>query len=254
MFELKDQTALVTGGAQGIGKAISLALAIQGAKVAIADIDEAIAGKTADLINQNNGKAMAVQADITDIEKVKKAVSAVKDHFGAIDILVNNAGWDRMIPFVKTTPEFWDKVININYKGVLNCVYAVINDMIEKNHGKIINIGSDAARVGSSGEAVYAGAKGAIISFSKSLAREVARNQITVNVICPGPTDTPLTQQMQAESDYAKKILSKMDKIIPLKRMGTPEEIAAAVVFLASKEADFITGQILSVSGGLTMS
>ncbi len=254
MFELKDKTAMVTGGAQGIGKAISFALAMQGAKVAITDIDEAIAAQTADFINQNSGTAMAVKADITDIGKVEKAVSLIKEQFGAVDILVNNAGWDRMIPFVKTTPDFWNKVIDINYKGVLNCVYAVINDMIEKNGGKIISIGSDAARVGSSGEAVYAGAKGAIISFSKSLAREVARNQITVNVICPGPTDTPLTQQMQAESEFAQKILSKMDKVIPLRRTGTPEEIAAAVVFFASKEADFITGQTLSVSGGLTMS
>ncbi|KJS32349.1 MAG: 2-hydroxycyclohexanecarboxyl-CoA dehydrogenase [Desulfatitalea sp. BRH_c12] len=254
MFELNNKTALVTGGAQGIGKAISCALAKQGANVAIADIDEAIARQTADLINKEYGKAMAVQADITDIEKVKKAVATIKEQFGPVDILVNNAGWDRMIPFVKTTPEFWDKVIDINYKGMLNCVYSVIHDMIEKNHGKIINIGSDAARVGSSGEAVYAGAKGAIIAFSKSLAREVARNQITVNVICPGPTDTPLTQQMKDESEFATKVLSKMDKIIPLGRTGTPEEIGAAVVFFASKEADFITGQTLSVSGGLTMS
>jgi len=254
MFELNNKTALVTGGAQGIGKAISVALAMQGAKVAIVDIDETIAMQAADFINTKNGKAMAVQADIIDIEKVKKAVAAIKEQFGAVDILVNNAGWDRMIPFVKTTPEFWDKVIDINYKGVLNCVYSVIPEMIERNHGKIINIGSDAARVGSSGEAVYAGAKGAIIAFSKSLAREVARNQITVNVICPGPTDTQLTQQMKDESEFAAKILSKMDKIIPLGRTGTPEEIGAAVVFLASKEADFITGQTLSVSGGLTMS
>lgn len=254
MFELKEKTAVVTGGAKGIGKAISTALAVQGAAVAVADVDESAAGETAELINRDGGKAMAVQTDITDIEKVKKAFSAVKKQFGEIDVLVNNAGWDRMIPFVKTEPDFWDKVIDINYKGVLNCVYAVINDMIQRNQGKIISIGSDAARVGSSGEAVYAGAKGAVISFSKSLAREVARNQITVNVICPGPTDTPLTRQMQEESDFAKKILSKMDKIIPLSRTGTPEEIASAVVFLASKEADFITGQTLSVSGGLTMS
>lgn len=254
MFELKEKTALVTGGALGIGKAVSTALAMQGARVAIADIDEAAAGQTADLISQNKGTAMSVLTDITDIEKVKEAVSAVKKRFGEIDILVNNAGWDRMIPFVETTPEFWDKVIDINYKGVLNCVYAVIHDMIERNSGKIISIGSDAARVGSTGESVYAGAKGAVISFSKSLAREVARNQITVNVVCPGPTDTPMTRQMQEESDFAKKILSKMDKVIPLKRTGSPEDVASAVVFLASKEADFITGQTLSVSGGLTMS
>ncbi|MBS3731427.1 MAG: glucose 1-dehydrogenase [Desulfobacterales bacterium] len=254
MFELKDNTIMVTGGAQGIGKAISSALAGQGARVAIADIDEAVAGQTADEINRQNGTAMSVQADITDLEKVKQAVTGVRKQFGAVDVLVNNAGWDRMIPFVETTPDFWDKVIDINYKGVLNCVFAVIPDMIEKNRGKIINIASDAARVGSTGESVYAGAKGAVISFSKSLARELARNQITVNVICPGPTDTPLTRQMQAESEFAQKILSKMDKVIPLGRTGTPGEIAAAVVFLASAEADFITGQTLSVSGGLTMS
>lgn len=254
MFELKNKTALVTGGAQGIGKAISTAMAAQGANVAIADIDEAVANQTVEDLKRSAGNTMAVKADITDIDKVKQAVAAVRDQFGPVDILVNNAGWDRMIPFIKTTPEFWDKVIDINYKGVLNCVHAVLPDMIEKNSGKIITIGSDAARVGSSGEAVYAGAKGAIMAFSKSLAREMARHQITVNVICPGPTDTPLTQQMKRESDFAKKILSKMDKIIPLNRLGTPEEIAAAVVFFASREADFITGQILSVSGGLTMS
>jgi len=254
MFELKNKTAMVTGGAQGIGKAISRVLARQGAHVAIADLNGAIATETADLIQTEGGKAMAVETDITDIEKVKQAVAAVTAHAGAVDILVNNAGWDRMLPFVKTTPDFWNKVIDINYKGVLNCVYAVLPDMIEKNQGKIINIGSDAARVGSMGEAVYAGAKGAVISFSKSLAREVARHQITVNVLCPGPTKTPLTDQMQAESEFAKKVLSKMDKIIPLNRMGTPAEIASAVVFLASDEANFITGQTLSVSGGLTMS
>lgn len=254
MFELKNKTIMVTGGAQGIGKAISTALAGQGAKVAIADIDESAAAQTLDELKQQSLTAMAVQTDITDLEKVKHSVARVKEAFGDIDVLVNNAGWDRIIPFVDTSPDFWNKVIDINYKGVLNCVYAVIHDMIEKNSGKIINISSDAALVGSSGEAVYAGAKGAVISFSKSLAREVARNQITVNVICPGPTDTPLTRQMQAESEFAQKILSRMDKVIPLRRTGTPGEIAAAVVFFASREADFITGQTLSVSGGLTMS
>lgn len=254
MFALKGKTALVTGGAQGIGKGISSGLAARGAQVAIGDIDLRIAEATAAAINAAGGKAMAAQCDVTDPASIQGALAIIKERFGPVDILVNNAGWDRMIPFVKTTPDFWDKVIDINYKGVLNCVYAVIQDMIAANGGRIINIGSDAARVGSMGEAVYAGAKGAVISFSKSLARETARNQITVNVVCPGPTGTPMTEQMQVESDFAKKILSKMDKIIPLGRMGTPEDIAAAVVFLASDEAGFITGQTLSVSGGLTMS
>lgn len=253
MFELQDKTALVTGGARGIGKAICVALARQGARVGVADLDEAAARQAVGLIKDQNGAAMAVQADVTDIESVKKAVAGIKEQFGTIDVLVNNAGWDRMIPFAETGPGFWDKVIAVNYRGVLNCVHAVLHDMMEQNRGTIISIGSDAARVGSTGEAVYAGAKGAVISFSKSLAREVARNRITVNVVCPGPTDTDMTRQMQEESEFAKKILSKMDRIIPLRRTGTPEDIAAAVVFLASREADFITGQTLSVSGGLTM-
>ncbi len=158
-----------------------------------------------------------------------------------------------MKPFLETTPEFWDKVININFKGILNTVYAVAPDMVARNSGKIINIASDAARVGSMGESIYSGAKGAVISFSKTLARELARNQINVNVICPGPTSTPLLDDMKAEDAFATKILSAMDRIIPLKRMGTPQDIANAVAFFASREADFITGQVLSVSGGLTM-
>ncbi len=253
MFKLTGKTAIVTGGARGIGKGICLALAHQGAHVAIADLLMDAAQETAEQIVKTGAKAMAVQTDIADLESVKKMVENVKTEFGKIDILVNNAGWDRMKPFLKTTPDFWDKVININFKGVLNTVYAVAEDMIGRNSGRIINIASDAARVGSMGESVYSGAKGAVLSFSKTLARELARNAITVNVICPGPTPTPLLDDMKAEGSFADKILSSMDKIIPLKRMGTPEDIAAAVVFLASDEAGFITGQVLSVSGGLTM-
>jgi 2-hydroxycyclohexanecarboxyl-CoA dehydrogenase len=254
MFELNGQTALVTGGAQGIGASISTALAVQGARVAILDLEESLAAEAAGRINQGKGRAMAAAVDVRDPEAVKKAAAAVREAFGEVDVLVNNAGWDRMMPFVDTAPAFWDKVIDINYKGVLNCVHAVLPDMIGRNRGRVISIASDAARVGSMGESVYAGAKGAVVSFSKSLAREVARHRITVNVICPGPTDTPMTRTMQEESDFAKKILSKMDKIIPLGRTGTGEDIAAAVVFLASSEAEFVTGQTLSVSGGLTMS
>jgi len=158
-----------------------------------------------------------------------------------------------MVPFAETTPDLWDRIIAINYKGVLNCVYVVMNDMISRNDGKIISIGSDAGRVGSSGEAVYSGTKGAVIAFSKSMARELARNGIKVNVVCPGPTDTPLAEEMKRESEMNRKIFSGMEKIIPLRRMGTPEEIGHAVAFLASDEAGFITGQVLSVSGGLTM-
>lgn len=253
MFELTGKVAVVTGGARGIGKGICDMLAKQGARVAIADllIDEAVA--TAADIENAGGKAIAVKTDITDLASVQAMVEAVKDTFGPVDILVNNAGWDRMKPFIKTTPDFWNKVIDINYKGVLNTTYAVADSMIERHRGKIINIASDAARVGSMGESIYAGAKGAVISFSKTMAREFARSKINVNVICPGPTLTPLLDDMKAEDAFADKVLSGMDKIIPLKRMGTADDIAAAVVFFASEEANFITGQVLSVSGGLTM-
>ncbi len=253
MFELTGKVAVVTGGARGIGKGICGKLAKQGAKVVIADllIDEAVA--TAAEIENAGGQAIAVKTDITDLESVQAMVDAVKEKFGPVDILVNNAGWDRIKPFIKTTPDFWNKVIHINFKGVLNTTYSVANDMIKRKSGKIINIASDAARVGSMGESVYAGTKGAVISFSKTMAREFARNKINVNVICPGPTPTPLLDDMKAEDAFADKVLSNMDKIIPLKRMGTDEDIAAAVVFFASEEANFVTGQVLSVSGGLTM-
>lgn len=253
MFKLTGKTAIVTGGARGIGKGISMALAKQGAHVVIADLLMDAAQETAEEIHKSGTKALAVQTDISNLESVKAMVEKVKSEFGKIDILVNNAGWDRMKPFLKTTPDFWDKVININFKGVLNTVYAVAEGMIAQNSGRIINIASDAARVGSMGESVYSGAKGAVLSFSKTLARELARNSVTVNVLCPGPTPTPLLDDMKAEDSFADKVLSSMDKIIPLKRMGTPDDIAAAVVFLSSDEAGFITGQVLSVSGGLTM-
>ena len=187
MFELTEKVAVVTGGARGLGRGISIALARQGAKVAISDLLTGEAEKTVEEIGRNGGQATAVKTDITDLNSVNAMLDRVHEFFGPVDILVNNAGWDKIIPFSKTTPEFWDKVISINYKGVLNCVYAVMNDMVERNSGKIISIASDAGRVGSSGEAVYSGAKGAVIAFSKTIARELARNKINVNVVCPAP-------------------------------------------------------------------
>jgi 2-hydroxycyclohexanecarboxyl-CoA dehydrogenase len=253
MFELKDRVAIVTGGARGIGKGITRALAAQGARVAIADLILKEAEKNVSEIEREGGVSTAIQTDITDLEQVKAMVARVKELYGPVDILVNNAGWDRIELFMKTTPDLWDRIIAINYRGVLNCIYSVVDDMMSRNSGKIISISSDAGRVGSMGEAVYAGAKGAIIAFSKSLARELARYKINVNVICPGPTPTPLVEEMMEEGDFARKVLSSIDKIVPLKRMGAPEDVAHAVVFLASDEASFITGQVLSVSGGLSM-
>ncbi len=253
MFELTGKVAIVTGGGRGIGRAISRVLAKQGAKVAIADIRLDEAEKTASGIGKEGGRAGAIKTDITDLSSVKAMIEKVHELLGKVDILVNNAGWDRIVPFLKTTPDLWNRIINLNYKGVLNCVYCVANDMIEKNSGRIISISSDAARVGSSGEAVYSGAKGAVISFSKTMARELARYNINVNVVCPGPTETPLVEEMKQESEKNVKIFEAMSRIIPLRRMGRPEDIAYAVAFLASDEAGYISGQVLSVSGGLTM-
>ncbi|MFK5954525.1 MAG: 3-oxoacyl-ACP reductase family protein [Desulfobacterium sp.] len=253
MYELTDKVAIITGGSRGIGKGIATIMAKQGAKIVIADLLKDEAEKTAAEINSNGGTAMAVETDICNFDQVKSMVSQSKEQFGSIDILVNNAGWDKMVPFYQTDPDLWGKIIDINYRGVLNCVFCAMEEMKSQNSGKIINIASDAGRVGSSGEAVYAGTKGAVIAFSKSMARELARNKINVNVICPGPTNTPLVMEMKNDSEFNNKVLSGMEKIIPLKRMGVPEDIAYAVTFLSSKESDFITGQVLSVSGGLTM-
>jgi 2-hydroxycyclohexanecarboxyl-CoA dehydrogenase len=244
---------VVTGGARGIGKAICQIAAKQGARVVVADMRQDLAEQTASEIKSSGGMALATYVDVTDLESVKAMVGKVHEVYGPIDILVNNAGWDRIMLFQETTPDFWDKVININYKGVLNCIYAVMNDMIQKKYGRIISISSDAAKVGSSGESVYSGAKGAVISFSKTMARELARYNITVNVVCPGPTETPLVDELKKESELGEKILGAMEKIIPLRRLGKPEDVAYAAVFLASDEAEYITGQVLSVNGGLTM-
>ncbi len=253
MIDLTGKVAVVTGGARGIGKGISERLAALGARVAIADLLKEEAETEAAAIRKSGGLATAVSTDITNLESVMAMVEAVKSESGPVDILVNNAGWDRMKPFLDTTPEFWARVIDINFKGVLNTVFAIAPGMVARNGGRIINIGSDAARVGSMGESVYSGAKGAVVSFSKTLARELARSRITVNVVCPGPTPTPLLEEMKAEDGFAGKVLANMDRIIPLKRMGTPDDVASAVAFFASDQAGFVTGQVLSVSGGLTM-
>jgi len=254
MFDLTGKVAIVTGGARGIGKGITLTLAKQGADVVIVDLLSDEAEATASEVEKLGRKALAIKCDISKKEEVDQTAKQVLDTFGKIDILVNNAAWERIMFFVETTPDFWDKIIDINYKGILNWTRAVIDHMMERNYGRIINIGSDAGRVGSMGEAVYSGTKGAVIAFGKTMARELARNKITINCVCPGPTLTPLTQgMMQEEGSLTAKVMPSMEKIIPLRRLGTPEDIAAAVAFLASDEAEFITGQTLSVTGGLNM-
>lgn len=253
MIELKGRSAVVTGGARGIGRAIAQSLAEGGADVIIADMRCQEAEKTAQEISKATGQRVEqVCTDVTKLEDLERLRDEAIRRMGKIDLLVNNAGWDRLTPFLKTNPELWDKVIGINYRGVIHSCYAMLPHMVERKQGAIVNISSDSARVGSLGEAVYAGAKAAVVAFSKTLAREHARDNIRVNVVCPGLADTPLLEEIQRD-DFPRKVLSAVTGAIPLKRVGQPEEIAPLVSFLASDAARYITGQVVSVNGGLTM-
>jgi 2-hydroxycyclohexanecarboxyl-CoA dehydrogenase len=252
-MKLRGKTALVTGGGRGIGRAIALGLAQEGAQVAVLDILADNAAAVVREIEATGVKALALAADLTKRAQVDRAIADTLAQFGQIDILVNNAGWDRMEMFLDSEEETWDKIIAINFKGMLYVCKAALPSMVARGQGKVISIASDAGRAGSTGEAVYAGTKGAIIAFSKTLAREMARHKITVNVVCPGLTETPLLQGIREQSPKTEKVIEAVTRAIPLGRVGQPEDIAGAVVYLASPAADFVTGQTLSVSGGLTM-
>jgi 2-hydroxycyclohexanecarboxyl-CoA dehydrogenase len=247
MGRLDDKVTIVTGAGRGIGRGIVEKLAAEGAKVVVSDVDEESARETAGAIG---GGAVGLRADVTSKESVEAMVEEVVDRFGRVDVLVNNAGWDKVEPFLKSNESDWERVIAINLYGTLHCCKAVLPVMVEQEYGKVVNIGSDAGRVGSSGEAVYSAAKGGIISFTKTLAREMARYKINVNCICPGPADTPLFAEIGEENPKLKEALQKA---IPFRRLALPQDLANAVAFLASDEAEYITGQTLSVSGGLTM-
>lgn len=247
-------TALVTGGGRGIGRAIASALAASGTRVAVGDIRADDANETVANIEAAGGEAFAVSLDVTSAESIAKAVGSVKAKFGDVNVLVNNAGWDQLKPFLDTDEAFWDRVIDINYLGVLRTTQVVLPAMMTAKWGRVVNLGSDSARVGSALESIYSGAKGAVISFTKTLAREVAKHGITANTVCPGPTDTPLLRGIVAAEQDGAKVIEAITKAVPMKRLAQPEEVAAAVAFFCSAEAGFITGQTLSVSGGLTMS
>ena len=247
------RTALVTGGGRGIGRAVAEGLAADGFAVFIADLRREEAQEVADAIAANGGRAHAVEADVADSDSVAAAVRAAEDAFGCIDVLVNNAGWDDLKPFLETDEAFWDRVIDINFKGPLRFTRLILPGMMERGWGRIINIGSDAGRVGSSLESVYSGAKGGLIAFTKTIARETARSGVTANVVCPGPTDTPFLHETMSAQGDADAVLGAMVKSVPMRRLAAPEEIAAAVRFFAGDEAGYVTGQTLSVSGGLTM-
>jgi 2-hydroxycyclohexanecarboxyl-CoA dehydrogenase len=249
MRGLKDKVAVVTGAAGGIGRAICRRFAEEGVQVAALDRN---AEGLAEIARMVGDRVLPLVADITDPAAVAGAVAGVMQRLGRIDILVNNAGWDEPRPFLETTPEFWQKVIAINLIGPLNLHRAVLPHLATAG-GAVVNIASDAGRVGSSGESVYSACKGGIISFTKTLARECARQNIRLNAVCPGPTDTPLLRSFLEHGDYGQKLFSGLERAIPLRRLGRPEDLPGIVAFLASEDAAFITGQVISVSGGLTM-
>lgn len=241
------RVVIVTGAASGIGKSIASRLASEGARLVIADLDKAAAEAAAEEIGND---ALGLPVDVTDRAAVDAMTAAVMERYGRIDALVNNAGWDKAEPFLDSEVKTWERVIAINLYGPLHCSQSVVQKMVEQGHGTVVNIGSDAARVGSSGEAVYSACKGGIVSFTKTLAREVARYGVTANAVCPGPADTPLFEQI---SESNPKLRTALEKAIPLRRLAQPEDLANAVAFMVSPASSYVTGQTLSVSGGLTM-
>jgi len=248
---LKDKVAVVTGGGQGIGRALTLRLAEEGCKVAIFDVKPDAAKETEQLAPK--GSVTAYELDVGDYATVVAAVAKVETELGPIWALVNNAGWDRPAPFLSTDQALWDKIVRINLYGPLNTHHVVAPLMVKRGGGRIINIASDAARVGTSNEAVYSACKGGLISFTKSMARELATKGVLLNAVCPGPTNTPMMAGVLGEGEQAVKWKDAMVRGIPLKRMGEPEDYAGIVAFLASDDAGFITGQTISVAGGMNM-
>lgn len=248
MERFKDKVVLVTGAASGIGRATAAAFAAAGTHVLLGDIAEVAGEAAAAELRAAGGRADFIRLDVTDADSIAAFRDAAGQRAGAaVDIVVNVAGWGRVEPFVQNTPEFWRKVVDLNLMAPIAICRAFLDPMIQRGSGRIVNVASDAGRVGSLGETVYAGAKGGVIAFTKSLAREVARYSISANCVCPGPTDTPL---MAAVPD---KIKDAFSRVTPMRRLAKPEEIADAILFFAGPQATFVTGQVLSVSGGLTM-
>ena len=246
---LADAVIVVTGAGSGIGRAIAGRLADEGARIAIFDLDADGGAQTAETIRAAGGEAHAYPVDITRYADVLDAVARSENAFGPITGLVNNAGWDLASPFLQTDPALWKKLIDINLLGPINVTKIVLGGMHERGHGRIVNIASDAGRVGSSGESVYAACKGGVIALTKSIAREMARTGITLNCVSPGPSDTPLF----ANFDPTGKLAKALERAIPMRRLGQPNDYPGIVAFLLSDEAAYITGQVISVSGGLTM-
>ncbi|MGH7188729.1 MAG: glucose 1-dehydrogenase [Acetobacteraceae bacterium] len=253
MPEFKEKTIVITGAGRGIGQATAHRFAAASGQVAVFDRDLMAAKETVAEILKSGGAARAYGCDITDRAAIEAAVAATEADFGPIDVLVNNAGWDIFRPFLKTTPADWERLIAINLMGALHMHHVVLPLMVARKSGRIVNVASDAARVGSSGEAVYAACKAGLVALSKTLAREHARDGITVNVICPGPTATKLFEEYKKGAGNPEKLVEAFRRAIPLGRIGEAEDLPGAIVFFASDAAAYVTGQVLSVSGGLTM-
>ena len=243
---LEGRTALVTGGAGGIGSAICRQLAALGARVVIVDLN--IAGARTIAADLKNAAAFSV--DLSAPSSVNALVDEVKREVGRIDVLVNNAGWDKVEPFTQSVPATWDRLLNINLRAPVQLTHAFLGEMLAQQWGRLVYISSDAARVGSSGESVYSACKAGLIGFSKTMAREAARSQVTSNVVCPGPSDTPLLAEVAGNNP---KLIDALKRSIPRGRLGQPDDVAGLVGFLTSERAGYITGQTISVSGGLTM-
>ncbi|MYE47827.1 MAG: glucose 1-dehydrogenase [Gammaproteobacteria bacterium] len=251
MRGLSDKVVVVTGGGGGIGTAICNRFAEEGAKVAVFDLDGAAAEKVVAGLEADRCHVEAV--DITDLTAVDEALTRTEEALGLIDVLVNNAGWDRFSMFLDTDEELRNRVVDINLLGPINMHHSVLSRMASRNQGVVVTIASDAGRVGSSGQAVYSACKGGMVAFTKTMAREMMRHGILLNCVCPGPTDTPMLQAFQEEGELGQKVYDGLKRAMPMRRLGEPEDIPGIVAFLASDDAKFVTGQVISVSGGLTM-
>ncbi|MGW9100412.1 SDR family NAD(P)-dependent oxidoreductase [Priestia megaterium] len=247
---MNQRVAFVTGAGRGIGREIARTLASRNMKIIVADVNMETAQQTVNSVKEEGGEAIAVFCDITNLQSVEKAVETSLNHFQTIDVLVNNAGWDKVEPFLKSEPDTWRKIVDINLMGPIHTCKLILPLMIENGYGKVVNIASDAGRVGSSGESIYSATKGGVIALTKTLAREMARHKLNINCVAPGPSDTPLFQEI---GSYNKGIVQSLEKVIPFRRLAQPKDIAGAVGYLVSDEAEYVTGQTLSVSGGLTM-
>ncbi|MCC7166143.1 MAG: SDR family oxidoreductase [Rhodospirillales bacterium] len=250
MKGLEGRKALVSGGASGIGRATAVRFAQLGADVAILDTNATMARETVEMVKAAGRRGLYLSADVTDFTQVKNSVATMLAEFGQIDALASLVGWNEHSFFMQQEPDFWHKVVDINFWGQIHVVRAVLDHMIARRQGAIVTVGSDAGRIGTNGETIYAAAKGGVIAFSKSLAREVTRFGVRINCVCPGVTDTPMFQTV---AEHQPKILDAIVNLIPMKRIARPEEPAETIVFLASESASYITGQTLSVNGGLNM-